>query len=55
MHGELAGQIDAAFRLALGRPASTDEITELSAYATRHGLANACRLILNSNEFLFVH
>lgn len=55
MHEDSAAQIDAACRLALGRPATGDEITELSAYAARHGLANACRLILNSNEFMFVH
>ena len=27
----------------------------LSDYAARHGLANLCRLIFNSNEFLFVN
>ena len=26
----------------------------LAAYAQKHGLANACRVMLNSNEFLFV-
>ena len=25
-----------------------------AGYAARHGLANACRLILNSNEFVFI-
>ncbi len=32
-----------------------DEIKLLSAYAARHGLANACRIIINSNEFLYVN
>ena len=27
----------------------------LVAYAAKHGLANLCRLILNSNEFVFVN
>jgi hypothetical protein len=47
-------QISAAFRLALGRAATADETAALSAVAKKHGLANACRVILNSNEFLFV-
>jgi hypothetical protein len=37
-----------------GRPPSPSERQELEEYARRHGLANACRLLLNSNEFLFV-
>jgi hypothetical protein len=47
-------QISAAFRLALGRAATADETSALAAVAKKHGLANACRVILNSNEFLFV-
>ncbi len=52
--GDLPGQIDAAFRLALGRPPRPAEFDVLRVYAAEHGLANACRLILNSNEFIFV-
>jgi len=26
----------------------------LVLYAARHGLANACRMLLNTNEFIFV-
>ncbi|MEY4690254.1 MAG: hypothetical protein RIT19_579 [Verrucomicrobiota bacterium] len=37
-----------------GRSPSPSERQELEEYARRHGLANACRLLLNSNEFLFV-
>jgi cytochrome c551/c552/multidrug efflux pump subunit AcrA (membrane-fusion protein) len=51
---DLPGQIDAAYRLALGRPPREDEAALLVAYARQHGLANACRVILNSNEFMFV-
>jgi mono/diheme cytochrome c family protein len=52
--GDLARRIDTAFVLALGRPPREAERNALSAYAQRHGLANACRLLLNTNEFLFV-
>ena len=45
----------AAIELAYGRPAAADEVELLSAYAGRHGLANLCRLIFNSNEFLYVN
>ena len=48
------GQIEAAYQLALGRSARPAEIEALSAYITQHGLANACRVIFNSNEFLFI-
>lgn len=49
-----ARQIEAAFRLAFGREARRDEIKTLTDYARRHGLENACRVIFNSNEFVFV-
>jgi hypothetical protein len=47
-------QIGWAYRLALGRDASAGERTRLVKYENEYGLTNACRLILNSNEFLFV-
>jgi hypothetical protein len=43
-----------AVRIALGRPATPDEERRLGDYATRHGLVNVCRLLVNSNEFWFV-
>ena len=46
--------VSAAFRLALGRPPTEDERTALTEYARGHGLANACRVVLNLNEFVFV-
>jgi hypothetical protein len=49
-----AGRVAAAFRLALGRPPDDKESKLLIAYAKEHGLANACRVILNLNEFVFV-
>ncbi len=48
-------QVDRAVRLILCRPPTVDESRDLSEYASKHGLANACRLLLNSNEFLFVN
>ena len=47
-------QIAAAFRLAMSRAPSADETSALAAYTRQHGLANACRVILNLNEFAFV-
>jgi hypothetical protein len=47
-------QVATAFRLALGRQPTRDEADELAAYARRHGLANVCRLLFNTNEFMFV-
>ena len=44
-----------AVELAFARQATAEEVALLSAYAHRHGLANACRLILNLNEFVFVN
>jgi hypothetical protein len=49
-----SSQIEAAHLLALGRKPTEREATALSAYLERHGLENLCRVIFNSNEFLFV-
>ena len=46
--------IDRAFRLAIGRAPSAEEARDLAGYAREHGLPNACRVILNLNEFVFV-
>ena len=48
------GQIEAAYRLALGRRPSEREVSALVQYASKFGLAAACRVIFNSNEFVFV-
>jgi hypothetical protein len=52
--GDVGAQVRQAFVLALGRPPGEKEAAALTAYATRHGMANACRLLLNTSEFLFV-
>jgi len=45
---------DLALRLALGRPPQADERSAIVAHANEHGLPNACRVIMNLNEFVFV-
>ncbi len=52
--GDLERQVTAAVRLVWQRDPIDRERTALSDYARRHGLQNACRMLLNSNEFLFV-
>jgi hypothetical protein len=49
-----AAQVALACQLALGRDPSEDERRLLGKYAAENGLVNMCRVILNSNEFLFV-
>ncbi|AWM42111.1 hypothetical protein C1280_02575 [Gemmata obscuriglobus] len=49
-----AERMTAAFRLALGRAPTAAERDALAGYAKEHGLANACRVVLNLNEFVFV-
>src|SRR5262249_16555941 len=51
---DLGEQIDQAYRLALGRTPDAEERAALAEYARKHGLANACRLLFNMNEFVFV-
>jgi hypothetical protein len=52
--GNTSERIAAACRLALARDPSSDELASLAAYADKHGLAAACRIILNMNEFTFI-
>ncbi|MBX3414698.1 MAG: DUF1553 domain-containing protein [Pirellulales bacterium] len=52
---DICQQVAAAFELALGRPPTKEETDLLARHATQHGLANVCRLLLNSNEFMFVN
>ena len=48
-------QIARLYQLVLLRLPSDWEATLLRAYLDKHGLANTCRLLLNSNEFMFVN
>ena len=52
--GDLSHRVTLAHRLALGREPRAEEILVLTEYARKHGLANLCRLIWNTNEFSFV-
>ncbi len=52
--GPLEKQVEQAYVLALGRESTPRETAAMSRYAARHGMANACRLLFNCNEFLFV-
>jgi Protein of unknown function (DUF1553)/Protein of unknown function (DUF1549)/Planctomycete cytochrome C len=48
-------RINRACQLTMGRVPTREEAELLTAYAKRHGLANACRVLFNCNDFLFVH
>lgn len=48
-------QIVRLFEVVLLRPPRASEATALRAYLDKHGLSNASRLLLNSNEFMFVN
>ncbi len=47
-------RIGRLYQLAYQREPEPEELVEVSEYAQRHGLANACRIIFNSNEFVFL-
>jgi Protein of unknown function (DUF1553) len=51
----LGDQVRRAFDLVFNRMPSHDELADLGAYTQRHGLVNLCRLLFNSNEFLFLN
>ena len=47
-------QIQRVYLVAYGREADDQEIEVASQFVNEHGLASFCRVILNSNEFLYV-
>jgi Protein of unknown function (DUF1553) len=47
-------RLSAAWRLSFGRQPTENERAALAPYADQFGLASACRLILNMNEFVFI-
>ena len=53
-HTDQSVAVSEAFFRVTGRQPSLEEKSDLVAYAAKHGLANACRLIFNLNEFSFV-
>ncbi len=53
--GDDAGaQIRWMYRLSVGRDPTESEVRSVDAYRRAHGLENLCRIMLNSNEFLFI-
>jgi hypothetical protein len=52
--GDPAKLVETAYRLAFGRPPTAEERNALMEYAKKHGLAKACRVLFNANEFVFV-
>jgi hypothetical protein len=53
-HGTVGERVDQACRLVFLREADKEERMLLVAYAMQHGLAATCRVLFNSNEFIFV-
>jgi hypothetical protein len=51
---ETRSRIDRGMWLCLGRGPTVAERDQLTAYAEKFGLANACRVMLNLNEFAFI-
>jgi hypothetical protein len=47
-------QVDAAYRLLYGRLPDVEERAVLVAFVHKRGLVQACRLLMNTNEFMFV-
>jgi len=47
-------QITEAYRITIGRNPTEGELAAMTAYAKEFGLANACRVMFNLNEFVFV-
>ncbi len=47
-------RIRAAFRLALSREPNEGELVKFKALADRHSFAAVCRVLFNSDEFLFI-
>ena len=51
---DVARQIQRAYQLALGRSATSQELRDATPVVGEHGLATLCRVLFNSNEFLFI-
>jgi hypothetical protein len=51
---DLDSQIQSLARMTFQREIDDRELIVLREYATKHGLAALCRMVFNSNEFLFI-
>jgi hypothetical protein len=54
-HGKQITTPAEAVRRILLREPTANELHDFAAYAQKNGLAALCRVIINSNEFLFVN
>jgi len=54
MAERVGSDVSLAGRLVLGRELDAAELALYREYAAKHGMANLSRLLLNTNEFLFV-
>ena len=51
---ENSNRVQSAVQLAFLRTPEPTEMQSLTAYADKHGLAALCRILFNSNEFMFI-
>jgi Protein of unknown function (DUF1553)/Protein of unknown function (DUF1549) len=51
---DLGRQVELACERVWGRPISPAERTEFADFVQKRGMANLCRVLFNSNDFLFV-
>jgi hypothetical protein len=51
---EQDAQVRACLRLAYGREPAGDEAQQLAGFVREFGLPALCRVVFNSNEFLYV-
>ena len=51
---DVSQQVRNAYELALSRTPNVDELEDARPTVDKHGLATLCRVLLNSNEFLFL-
>jgi hypothetical protein len=51
---DLAAQVELAYRRALGRPPSPEEVRRAVGLAVEHGMESFCWVLLNANEFLYL-
>ncbi len=52
--GDVRGQVKAAYRLALGREPSAEEVDRAEQFIAKRELFHFCRALFNTNEFLYV-
>lgn len=51
---DISAQVDRVIQLAYGRPADEAEKKRASEFVAQHGLKAFCRVVFNSNEFVYV-